>query len=128
MVKTQAKYFNVKNLRIYQLATEVADLVWKVVQKWDWVAKRTVGTQWIDASDSISANITEGFGRFHKKDRIKFYLNARGSILESIDWAEKATRRKLLTSQESNDILKLLESLPREINYQIKFLKDSLTQ
>ncbi|MCK4639103.1 MAG: four helix bundle protein, partial [Bacteroidales bacterium] len=26
-----------------------------------------------EAADSISANIAEGFGRYHKKDKIKFY-------------------------------------------------------
>ncbi|MFZ3138503.1 MAG: four helix bundle protein [Thermodesulfovibrionales bacterium] len=31
---------------------------------------------------SIPANIAEGFGRFHYLDKAKFYLNARGSILQ----------------------------------------------
>lgn len=31
---------------------------------------------------SIPANIAEGFGRFHYLDKAKFYLNARGSLLE----------------------------------------------
>jgi len=39
--------------------------------KWDYFAKKTVGEQFIDAVDSISANIAEGFGRYHKKDKIK---------------------------------------------------------
>lgn len=34
------------------------------------------------ASSSISANIAEGFGRFHKKDKIHFYYQARGSLKE----------------------------------------------
>ena len=34
------------------------------------------------AALSIPANIAEGFGRFHYPDRTKFYLNARGSLLE----------------------------------------------
>ena len=34
------------------------------------------------ASSSITANIAEGFGRYHFKDKIKFYYNARGSIYE----------------------------------------------
>jgi four helix bundle protein len=34
------------------------------------------------ASSSISANIAEGFGRFHKKDKIHFYFQARGSLKE----------------------------------------------
>lgn len=34
------------------------------------------------AAASITANIAEGYGRFHIKDRVKFYLNARGSSTE----------------------------------------------
>lgn len=34
------------------------------------------------ASASVTANIAEGYGRYHQKDRIKFYLNARGSNTE----------------------------------------------
>jgi len=34
------------------------------------------------ASSSITANIAEGFGRYHKKDKIHFYFQARGSLKE----------------------------------------------
>ncbi len=34
------------------------------------------------AAASITANIAEGYGRFHAKDRIRFYLQARGSSTE----------------------------------------------
>ena len=34
------------------------------------------------AAISITANIAEGFGRFHSKDKTRFYLMARGSSTE----------------------------------------------
>ncbi|EKE11972.1 MAG: hypothetical protein ACD_14C00054G0007 [uncultured bacterium] len=34
------------------------------------------------ASSSITANIAEGFARYHFKDKIKFYYNSRGSAAE----------------------------------------------
>jgi four helix bundle protein len=34
------------------------------------------------AASSITANIAEGYGRFHTKDRIRFYYIARGSSTE----------------------------------------------
>ncbi|MFA5782022.1 MAG: four helix bundle protein [Bacteroidales bacterium] len=57
--------------------TSVSNYVWNVVIKWDWFAKRHVGGQFVEAIDSISANIAEGFGRYHKKDKIKFYHYSR---------------------------------------------------
>ncbi|MBA4411197.1 MAG: four helix bundle protein [Bacteroidota bacterium] len=49
------------------------------------MAQKTIGAQFIEAADSISANIAEGFGRYHKKDKIKFYYYSRGSTFESTD-------------------------------------------
>lgn len=34
------------------------------------------------AASSITANIAEGYGRFHSKDKARFYLQARGSSSE----------------------------------------------
>jgi len=36
------------------------------------MARKTVGEQFVDAVDSISANIAEGFGRYHKKIKLNF--------------------------------------------------------
>jgi four helix bundle protein len=38
------------------------------------------------ASSSIGANIAEGFERYHYKDKIRFYYQARGSIAEVINF------------------------------------------
>jgi four helix bundle protein len=34
------------------------------------------------SASSVTANIAEGYGRFHTKDRIRFYIQARGSSAE----------------------------------------------
>lgn len=34
------------------------------------------------AAASVTANIAEGYGRFHQKDRINFYMHSRGSNTE----------------------------------------------
>ena len=34
--------------------------------------------------DSVSANISEGFGRYHKKDKIKFYRYSQGSVNQAV--------------------------------------------
>ena len=37
------------------------------------------------SSRSTTANIAEGYGRFHYRDNYKFCSNARGSLFESLD-------------------------------------------
>ncbi len=73
------KYLKLEDMVAYKKATELADKVYTVVSRWSWFDKRTLGSQWVDSTDSIAGNLAEGFGRFHKKDKEKFYYNARGS-------------------------------------------------
>lgn len=72
-----------EDLEIYQLALEVGEYVWKLVDKWESFPKRTVGGQFVEAADSISANIAEGYGRYFYKDRKQFCYYSRGSLMET---------------------------------------------
>lgn len=120
------KYLSLEDIKAYKLSNELSDLVWDLVSKWDWFSKKTLGAQYVTAVDSMPGNIAEGFGRFHKKDKEKFYYNARGSLYESIHWTEKAKVRKLINSEEYERILSLLNTLPREINWLIKITEEKL--
>src|SRR5215813_10974699 len=50
-------------------------------QKEDYYLK----TQVLRSSRSITANITEGFGRFHYQENIQFCRQARGSLDETLE-------------------------------------------
>jgi len=88
--------------------------------------KNTIGKQLIEAIDPVSANIAEGFGRYFKKNKIKFYCYSVGSISECIDWLNKAKKRGLLKQKEFAFISQELEKLPKEIHSLIKFTKQKL--
>ncbi len=127
MELAEKKYLQLSDVRAYKIAFDLSNYVWDIVMKWDWFTKKHFGGQYADAVDSISANIAEGFGRFGKKDKIKFYRYSAGSLKESTDWTEKAKVRKLLTEEEYDYISGQLQLLPREINYQIKLTREKLT-
>jgi len=110
----------------YKIASELADYVWEIVANWDYFAKKTIGVQFVEAIDSIAANFAEGFGRYHKKDKIKFFYNSRASVYESAHWCKKAFKRKLLSENQYTHIIEELRKLPKEINYQIKSAKINL--
>jgi four helix bundle protein len=93
-----------EDLEIYNLSMDFSDIVWKLVDKWEYFSKSTIGSQWVRAVDSISANISEGFGRNTYKDSRSFYFIARGSLYESKTWLSKSFRRNLI----SEDIYKNL--------------------
>jgi len=68
-----------EELQVYQLAMDIGERVWKFVIKWDYFSKDTVGKQLVRAADSVAANLSEGFGRFHYKENRQFCYYSRGS-------------------------------------------------
>ena len=50
---------DLNELRVYQLAMRVGEDVWSFVDGWPWMAKQSVGLQWIRSADSIAANIAD---------------------------------------------------------------------
>ena len=121
------KYLKLNDIGAYKTAFGLSNYVWEVVSSWDHFARDTIGKQFVRSVDSISANISEGFGRFSKKDKIKFYRYSHGSIKESLDWNEKSKIRKLITEKQHKKILDILQQLPKELNHLIKFTNDKLT-
>src|SRR5690348_10977403 len=89
------KYLQLNDIDCYKRAFKLSNYVWNLVITWDYFAKKTVGVQFVTAVDSVSANIAEGFGRYGKRDKVKFYYYSFGSVKESFDWNEKARVRKL---------------------------------
>ncbi|MEI7504082.1 MAG: four helix bundle protein [Paludibacter sp.] len=85
-----------EDLEVYNLSMNLSDKIWDLVITWDYFPKDTIGKQWVRAADSISANISEGFGRNNFKDQRSFYYYSRGSLCESKTWLDKANRRKLI--------------------------------
>ncbi len=108
-----------EQITAYKLASELSDIIWSVVSKWPYLAKKTIGKQLVRSIDSVAGNIAEAEGRYFKKDKMKFLYYSRGSLYESAHWVEKAKARKLLTDKQNADIMLILKRLPREINYLI---------
>lgn len=122
----EKKYLQLNDIKAYKITFNLSNYVWELVINWEWFANNHVGGQFVEAVDSISANIAEGFGRYHKKDKIKFYRYSQGSLRESFDWNEKSKVRKLLTDKQYNYILKELQKLPKELNQLISFTNEKL--
>jgi four helix bundle protein len=61
MQEGEQKYLTLKDIDTYVRAFELSNYVWNIVIKWSYFPKSTIGKQFADAIDSISANIAEGF-------------------------------------------------------------------
>jgi four helix bundle protein len=105
-----------ENLRVYQLAEEIADLAWKVVGGWEHLAQQTVGIQFIRSADSMGANIAEGSGRGSPAEKKRFAKIARGSLFEVKHWLRRAYKRGLLSDNEVKLFQKLIEELTPKLS------------
>ena len=111
-------------LEIYKLSLLLSNIVWKIYVKLPNDLKYNIGNQVIRSIDSVGANIAEGYGRFHYKDSIKFYYNARGSLWESKHWIYLLYKRDLIDNEQYKEIMNCLEILGKKLNNFIKRIKD----
>lgn len=122
------KYLDLMDIKAYRISFDLSNYVWDVVLKWDYFSRNTVGKQYVKSIDSISANIAEGFGRYHKKEKVHFYRYSFGSIKESMDWTLKSKKRNLFSEDNYNYIFDKLDQLPKEIHSLIKFTNEKLKE
>ena len=111
---------DLENLKIYQIAMKIGEDIWKIISKWDYFNKTTLGNQWIRAVDSIAANISEGYGRYHFKENKLFCYYARGSLFETKTWLIKSHSRNLTSDKDFQKIEKELKILEIKLNNYIK--------
>ena len=120
------EFLSLQKITAYNTAYELSNQIWTIIIQWDYFSKDTLGKQYVRSVDSISANIAEEFGRYYKKEKIRFYRYSLGSLQESIDWTQKAIERNLLNFDQSEHVLTTLEMLPKEINHLIKYTNEKL--
>jgi len=114
------KHIELKDLKVYKEALKISDKGWGIYKSFNWQTKKIIGDQFIRAIDSIGANIAEGYGRYHYLDRIKFYYNARGSLLEVFHWIALLKKRDLANKTACKNIVEKLNSLNYSLNVYIK--------
>ena len=112
-----------EDLEIYRLAREIGRDVWKVYNRLNWQDKKIMGDQCIASTDSMGANIAEGFGRYHYLDKNRFNYNARGSLLETVHWLEVLYERNKVTEAELTNIKSKLQKLHVKTNNYIASTK-----
>lgn len=94
---------------------EIGDIVWGIVNKWEFFQRDTLGKQFTRAADSIAFNISEGYGRFHFAENRNFCYYSRGSAYETVTAINKAKARNLLNEEEIN-------TLEEKVNYYFKLI------
>ncbi len=111
---------NLEELQVYKLSMDIAEKIWVIVDKWDYFNKDTVGKQLVRAIDSVAANLSEGYGRFHYKENKNFCYYSRGSLYETKTWITKAFNRKLMSEDDYVSFKKDINLIGVKLNNYIK--------
>lgn len=105
-----------ENLQVYQLAEQLSDLAWNLIQRWRYLEKDTIGKQLVRAVDSVGANIAEGTGRGSPADNKRFAKIARGSLFEVKHWLRRAYKSDLLNQDEIDSFQVILNELTPKLS------------
>jgi four helix bundle protein len=79
--------------------------------------------QIVRSSRSITANIAEGFGRFHYQENIQYCRQSRGSLSETLEHMVTAFDEKYIAKDILSEINKDYRDCLKQINTYIKYLK-----
>lgn len=107
-------------LEVYKVSIEIGEIVWSIVEKWDYFQKDTLGKQFTRAADSIAFNISEGYGRYHYAENRNFCYYSRGSAYETATAVTKARKRNLIADEDYNILKERLSYYYKLINPYIK--------
>ena len=120
---------DIEELQVYNLSMDIAERVWSIIYKWNYFEKDTIGKQLIRAIDSVAANLSEGYGRFHYKENKNFCYYSRGSLYESKTWITKAFNRALISDVDYESLKSDINTIGVKLNNYIKSIgnKNNIT-
>ena len=101
---------------------KVSDLVRKYFPRSE---EYLLKAQVLDSSRSVTANISEGFGRYHYQENIQFCRQSRGSLSETMDHMITAYDDTYITREILQDVNRDYEKCLKELNGYIKYLKSA---
>jgi four helix bundle protein len=107
--------FRFQDLRIWQLAIEIADELFDIADKLEQKRLYRFADQLRGSGMSMSNNIAEGSGSNSKKEFTQYLNVARRSTFENANILILLRRRLLITEEHLDTLLAKLDSLCRQI-------------
>lgn len=112
-----------RDLRVYQLAKQLANLVYDVTSYFPKSEFRLIG-QMRGAAVSVFGNIAEGYGRNAVGDYVRFCEIARGSLAELSSYLEFCQERKLVKPVDGTRLFDLYNQTWNTLGALIRSLQE----
>ncbi len=114
-----------EELEVWKKGRELRNEISKIVRTFPKEEKYSLAAQILRSSRSVTANIAEGFGRFHHQENIQFCRFARGSLHETLDHLICAYDEDYISEVEFKKHRILFDDILRLLNGYISYLKKS---
>ncbi len=115
-------YF-LEDLEVWNISREFRKKISFLVKTLPGEEKFRLSDQLIRSSRSVTANIAEGFGRYHYQENIQFCRQSRGSLLETLDHLYIALDEKYIDMDEFLDLKGDLLLCLKVLNGYVYYLK-----
>ena len=116
-------YQTFEDLDVYQVTREFRKAMYRVAKRLRQEEKFGLTSQIRRAAVSLTNNIAEGHGRFHFLEQIKFMLQSRGSLEESLDDLNVCEDEAYLPIQEIESLRQKGWRVHKLINGYVRFLR-----
>jgi len=123
----KSDYVQIKNftdLEVWQLAHKLKLEIYEITKLLPESEKFNRISQLRRAACSISANIAEGFGRYHYRENIQFCRQGRGSLEECLDYLITSRDLKELPKEKCEDLINKCIRVRMVLNGYINFLNN----
>ncbi len=111
-----------ETLEVWIKSREIRNKISKLSKGFPSEEKYRLTDQMIRASRSITANIAEGYGRYHYQENIQFCRIARGSLFELVDHLTVALDENYIDEESYRNIKSDILEIIRLLNGYIKYL------
>ncbi len=112
-----------EDLECYKLALDVIVNAYELARKLPTEEKFDLAPQLRRASKSVTANIAEGYGRYHYLDSLKFYSNARGSLNETMSHVINARVLEYIDQAYFEQFYVLIQRAEKMLNGYMTFVR-----
>ena len=117
-------YKHFYELPVYKICRSFRKEISAVVRaKFPKEEKYLLTSQILDAVRSVTANIAEGFGRFHYQENIQFCRQSRGSLSETMEHIITAYDEGYLDKATLENFNQCYKQCLKQLNSYIKYLQ-----
>ena len=117
------KNHHFRDLQCWQKGRELKQELYKIARKLPDIEKYNLQTQIMRAAVSITANIAEGYGRFHFKENIQYCRQSRASVYECEDHIITCLDQNYISKDEYQQCISLIIETRKLLDGYIRFLQ-----